>query len=74
LEAAHHCVVVALLGRLRRGDSGGAVDGFVKDGVVRVVLLHGAEVVGTFDQMLALARGILGANGLAVDALRRQTL
>lgn len=74
LEAADHCIVVAFLGRLGRCDSRGAVDGFVEDWIVRIVLLHGAEVVGTFKEVLALPRGVLCAYRLAINTLRRQTL
>lgn len=48
LEAANHGLVVALFGRFGGRDGRGAVDGFVQDRVVRVVLLHGAEVVWAF--------------------------
>ncbi len=74
LEATDHGFVIALLGRLRRRGGGGAVDGFVEDRVVRVVFLHGAEVGGAFEEMLALPGGVLCADGLTVDALRRQAL
>ena len=68
---ANHGVVVALLGFVGGGgDGGGAVDGFVQDGVVRVVLFHRTEVVGALEQVLALTGGVFGADGLAVDALR----
>ena len=68
---ANHGVVVALLGFVGGGgDGGGAVDGFVQDGIVRVVLFHGAEVVGALEQVLTLTGGVFGADGLAVDALR----
>ena len=72
---ANHGVVVALLGFVGgSGDGGGAVDGFVEDGIVRVVLFHGTEVVGALEQVLSLAGGVFGADGLAVDALRREAL
>lgn len=70
-----HCVVVAFLVRLvaarRRVDGRwrGAVDRFSQDRVLRVVLLHGGEVVGAFEEVLALAGGVFCADGLAVDAL-----
>ena len=68
---ANHGVVVALLGFVGGGgDGGGAVDGFVQDGVVGVVLFHRTEVVGALEQVLALTGGVFGADGLAVDALR----
>lgn len=66
---AEHGVVIALLGFGRRSDGGSAVDGFMEDGVVRVVFFHGIEVIGTLEQMLTLTRGIFCADGLAVDAL-----
>ena len=69
--------MVALLIRFglrgRAGD-GGPVDGFVKDGVVWVVLFHGGEIVGAFKEVLTLAGGVFGADGLAVDALGGETL
>lgn len=76
LEASiDHGVEIALLGCFgRRGLGRSAVDGFVKDWVVGVMLLHSAQIVGAFEEVLALARGVFGAHGLAVDALRRQTL
>ena len=74
MKAVEHIVKIAFLGSLVwRGDRG-AVDGFVQDRVVRIVLLHGAEIVGAFEQMRALAAGVLCAYGLAVDALCRETL
>jgi len=75
--ADDHGVEVALLGGLERGVLGGwgrAVDGFVQDRVVWVVLLHGGEVVGAFNEVLALARGVFGAHRLAVDALCGEAL
>lgn len=76
LESTHHGLVVALLIwlGLRGGLDGRAVDGFMEDGVVRVVLFHGGKVVGTLEQVLALARGVLGADGLAIDALGGEAL
>lgn len=76
LEPTHHRLVVALLVglRLRGGLDGRAVDGFMEDWVVRVVLFHGGEVVGALEQVLALARSVLRADGLAVDALGREAL
>ncbi len=72
-----HGVEVTLLGGLERGVLRGrrwAIDGFVQDRVVWVVLLHGGEVVGAFDKVLALAGGVFGADGLAVDALCGEAL
>lgn len=72
-----HGVEVTLLGGLERGVLGRwgwAVDGFVEDRVVWVVLFHGREVVGAFDEVLALAGGVFGADGLAVDALCGEAL
>lgn len=76
LEAAiDHGVEVSFLGRLGRcGLYGGAVDSFMEDGVVGVVLFHGAEVIGALEEMLALAGGVLRAHRLAIDALRGETL
>lgn len=71
---ADHGVVVTLLGFGRGGDGRSAVDGFVEDRIVRVVLFHSTEVIGTLEQVLTLTGGILCANGLTVDALRRETL
>ena len=76
LEATiDHGIEVALLrGFGRRGLDRSAVDSFVENRVVGIVFLHGAQVVGALEEMLALARGVFGADGLAVDALRRKTL
>ena len=72
---AQHGVVVAFLGLLGgRGGGRGAVDGFVEDWIFRIVLLHGTQVIGTLEQVLTLTRGIFCADGLAVHALRRETL
>lgn len=68
-------LMIALLGCLdRRGRWSGPVDGFVEDGVIGIVFFHGSEVVWAFEEMLALAGGVLGPNGLTVDALRGETL
>ena len=70
-----HGIEVALLGGFgRRGLGRSAVDSFMENGVVGVMFLHGAQVVGTLEEMLALARSVFGADGLAVDALCRKTL
>lgn len=76
LEPTHHRLVVALLVGLglRGGLDGRAVDGFMEDGVIRVVFFHGGEVVGALEQVLALARSVLRPDGLAVDALGGETL
>lgn len=74
LEAANHGLVIALFGRFGRRDGRGTVDGFVQDRVIGVVLLHGAKVVWAFKKVLTLAGGVLCADGLAVDALRGETL
>ena len=71
---ADHGVVITLLGFGGGSDGRSAIDGFVEDRVVRVVLFHGTEVIGTLEQVLALTRGVLCANGLAVDALCGETL
>ena len=59
---ADHGVVIALLGFGGGGDGRGAVDGFMEDGVVGVVFLHGTEVIGTLEQMLTLTGGVLRAD------------
>lgn len=46
----------------------------MQDGVVRVVLFHGVQVGGTFEQVDALTGGVFGADGLAVDALGGEAL
>lgn len=75
LEAVHHGFVIALLRCLDGRDLGWrAIDGLVEDRIVRVVLLHGLKVVGALEEVLALTGGVFGANGLAVDALCRETL
>lgn len=66
---ANHGVVITLLGFGGGCDGGSAVDGFVEDRVVRVVLFHGTEVIGTLEQVLTLTGGVLCTDGLAVDAL-----
>lgn len=71
---ADHGVVITLLGFGRGCDSRSAVDRFVEDGIVRIVLFHGTEVIGTLEQVLTLTGSILCADGLAVNALRRETL
>lgn len=71
---ADHGIVITLLRFGRGSDSRSAVDGFVKDWVIRVMLFHRTEVIGTLKQMLALTGGVLCANRLTVDALRRETL
>ena len=73
---AHHGVMVAFLALLwlRRRVHGRTVDGFVQDGILGVVLFHGGEVIGAFKEVLALARGIFCADGLAVNALGGEAL
>ena len=71
---ADHGVMITLLGFGGRSDCGGAVDGFMEDGVVRVMLFHGTQIIRTLEQVLTLTGGIFGANGLTVDALRGETL
>ena len=66
---ADHGVVIALLGFGGGSDCRGAVDGFMEDGVVGIVFLHGTEVVGTLEQMLTLTRSVFCADGLAVNTL-----
>ncbi len=67
---ADHGVVITLLGFGRGSDSRSTVDGFVEDRVVRIVLFHGTQVIGTLEQVLTLTGGVFCANGLTVDALR----
>ena len=76
LEATiDHGVEVSFLRGLGRcGLYRGAIDSFMEDGVVGVVLFHCAEIIGALEEMLALARGVLRAHRLAVDALRGETL
>lgn len=46
----------------------------MQDRVVGVVLFHRVEVGGTFEEVDALAGGVFGADGLAVDALGGEAL
>lgn len=71
---ADHGVVITLLGFGRWCDSRSAVDRFVEDWVVRVVLFHSTQIIGTLEQVLTLTGGILCANRLTVDALGGETL
>ena len=68
MEAIDHGVQVSLLWGFH-GRCGRTVGGEFKDRVLRVVFFHGVEVVGAFEQVGALTRGVFGADGLAVDAL-----
>lgn len=77
LEALYHGLMVALLVWLGLGRcrvDGRAVNGFVEDRVIWVMLFHCGEIVGAFKEMLALARGVLRAHGLAVNALGGEAL
>ena len=75
MKATDHRFVVALeLGLLGWGDIRCAVDGFMEDGIVGVVLFHRTEVVGTFEKVLALSGCIFRAHRLTVNTLRRKTL
>lgn len=75
LEAVDHGIEIAFLVRLCRSVLGRcAIDRFVQDGIVRVVLLHGVKVGRALEEMGPLATGIFGPNGLAVDALCGETL
>ena len=74
--ARDHGIVVTLLvgfvaaaGSSIERSGGRAIDGFVQDWVLRVVLFHGGEVVRAFKEVLPLAGGVFGADGLAIDAL-----
>lgn len=46
----------------------------MQDRVFGVVLFHRVEVGGTFEEVDALAGGVFGADGLAVDALGGEAL
>lgn len=46
----------------------------MQDRVVRVVLFHGVQIGGAFEEVDALAGGVFGADGLAVDALGGEAL
>ena len=59
---------------LSRGADRWAIDGFLEDGAVGMVLFHGGEVICTLKEVLSLTGGIFCANGLAVDALSREAL
>lgn len=76
LETIDHSIKVTFLvrGLDRWCRDWGPVDSFVQDWIVWVVFFHRAEIVGTFQQMGALATGVFGSNRLAVDALCRETL
>lgn len=76
LETIDHSIKIAFLVRGLDGwcRDRGPVDSFVQDWIVGVVFFHRAEIVWTFEQMRALATGVFGTNGLAVDALCRETL
>lgn len=68
MEAIDHGIQVSLL-RGFHGRCGRTVGGEFKDGVLRVVFFHSVEVVWAFEEVGALAGGVFGADGLAVDAL-----
>lgn len=79
--ARDHGIVVSLLvglvaaaGGSIKGSRGGTVNRFMEDRVLGIMFLHRGEVVGAFKKVLPLARGVFRTDGLAVDALRRQTL
>lgn len=74
LEAVDHGVEVSFFWRLVRCGNRGTVDSFMEDGVIGVVLLHGAEIIRTLEKMGALTAGVLRTDRLAIDALRRETL
>lgn len=76
LETIDHSIKVTFLVRGLDGwcRDWGSVDSFVQDWIVRVVFFHRAEIVGTFEQMGALATGVFGSNRLAIDTLCRETL
>lgn len=75
LEAVDHGIEIAFLVRLCRSVLGRcAIDRFMQDGIVRVMLLHGVKIGRALEEMGPLATGIFGPNGLAVDALCGETL
>lgn len=74
LKTVDHGVKISLFGRLDGSGYGGTVNSFMEDGIIGVVFFHRAEVVGTFEKVRTLATCIFGAYGLAVNALRRETL
>lgn len=75
LETVDHGIEIAFLVRLCRSVLGGcAIDRFMKNGIVRVMLLHGVKVGRALEEMGTLAAGIFGPNGLTVDALCGETL
>lgn len=76
LETIDHSIKITFLvrGLDRWCRDWSSVDSFVQDWIVRVVFFHRAEIVGTFEQMGALATGVFGTNGLAIDTLCRKTL
>lgn len=71
---ADHGVVITLLRFGGGSDGRSAVDGFVEDWVVRIMLFHSTKIIGTLEQVLTLTGGIFCANRLAVDALCGETL
>jgi hypothetical protein len=74
LEATiHHCVEIPLLGSLHRRRRG-SIGSKLQNRALGVMLLHRIQVGGTFEQMSTLTTGVLRTHGLAIDALRRQTL
>ena len=65
-------LLVSLVGAVRSRSEGSrrwTVDGFIEDWIFRIMLFHGGEVIGTFQQVLPLAGCIFRSNGLTVDAL-----
>lgn len=72
LEAiVHHRIKVPFLRCLNRRMLGlVAIDGFVENGIVRIVLLHGVKISRTLEKVRALTAGVFSPDRLAIDALR----
>lgn len=63
LKAIDHCIEISFLGRFRwRMLGGAAIDCLMKDGIVRIVLLHRIEVGRAFEEMGALTASVFGAD------------
>ena len=69
----HHSVQISLLRSLHCW-GGSSISSKFEDRALGVVFLHRIQVGRAFEQMSSLTAGVLRTDGLAVDALRRQTL